>query len=123
MPTLPGGAIAAIPSAAQQHLVAHGPFETYSTVSYSGTNGGVPVNGLFVEVDEDTWIENNTFTFQEVKDTKDEIILYDASRDTTVFINLVTNDVYVQWSGNELVWDVTGVSQSLVPVIPDGWLV
>lgn len=123
MPNLPSQAIAALPANAQQQLIDHGPFETYSTVAYSGLNGGVLGSGLFVEVDADTWVENNLFVFQEISETDQEVILYDASRDTTVFINLITNDLYVQWSGNQLVWDVTDTSQALTPVIPDGWLV
>jgi len=122
-PVLPAQLIARLPGAAQQQLIENAPFESYSTVAYSGLNGSTPVSGLFVEVDSDTWVENDLFTFQEISETDTEVILYDVTRDTTVFINLLTNDLFVQFAGNSLNWDVTDLSQSLTPVIPDGWTV
>ena len=114
-PVLPDQVIDKTPDNAQQQLIEHGPFESYTTVAYTGMNGGVPISGSFVEVDADTWVENGLFSFQEVSETDEEVILYDTSRDTTIFINLLTNDLYVQWAGNELVWDVAEVSKSLAP--------
>ena len=120
-PNLPEQSLSHLPSQAQERLIDHGPFESYTTVAYEGLNGTVLQTGLFVETDADTWIENDLFTFQEIRESDQEIVLYDASRETTIFINLTSNNIVVQFDGNELLWDVTDVSQSLTPVIPDGW--
>lgn len=120
-PNLPEQSLPHLPSQAQERLIDRGPFETYGTVAYEGLNGSVFQTGLFVETDADTWIENDLFTFQEVRESDQEIVLYDASRETTIFINLTSNSIFVQFDGNELVWEVTDVTQSLTPLIPDGW--
>jgi hypothetical protein len=120
---LPTKAIEHVPDTAQEHLIAHANVESFTTIAYHGINGGVPVEGLIVEVDPDTWVENNLFTFQEVSESNTQVVLYDASRDTTITINLVTNDFIVSFGSNELVWTVDDVSRSLAPVIPDGWIV
>ena len=123
MPTLPSQAIDNIPSDAQQHIIAHAPFETYSTVSYVGNNGGTIFNGLLVEVTPTTWVENNTFHFNEVSETASQVVLYDPSRDLTLTLNYATNDLAVSFDSTTLHWGITGVTDSLTPVIPDGWIV
>ena len=50
-PVLPTKVLDHIPDNAQQELIEHGPFESYTIVSYSGLNGGVLGSGSFVEVD------------------------------------------------------------------------
>ena len=93
--------------------------EIYSAVSYSGVNGGTPTTGIFVEVDKDTWIENGIFSFEEVSETAVTVVLYDASRATTITMHLATNTLEVSWAGNLLTWDITGVTQSPTPIMTE----
>jgi len=51
-------------------------FETYSTISYVGNNGGTPVSGQFVESETGLWVENNLFVFEEVSETDQFVELY-----------------------------------------------
>lgn len=123
MVTLPGRAIANIPTDGQDHIIDHAPFETYSTVSYVGNNGGTVFNGLLVEVTPTTWVENDLFHFNEVSETDTQVVLYDPSRDLTLTLNYSTNDLDVSFGSTTLHWTITGVTESLAPVIPDGWIV
>jgi hypothetical protein len=123
MVTLSSQAIANIPADAQQHIIDHAPFETYSTVSYTGNNGGTIFNGMLVEVTPTTWVENNLFHFNEVSETDTQVVLYDPSRALTLTLNYLTDDLAVSFDSTTLHWAITGVTESLTPVIPDGWIV
>jgi hypothetical protein len=111
MPIPPQG-LAHIPTHARGNLVDN-PKHSYTTVNYQGENGGVPVSGTFVEVDSKTWVQNGLFTFTEISETKKHVVLYDQSRDVTVTINFLTDDLLVSFGNTHLVWDVTGVAHSL----------
>jgi hypothetical protein len=97
------------------------PDGTAESVSYTGLNGGMPTSGTFTEVSPDTWVESSssgaTFTFQEISESPAHVILYDSSRDVTIKMNLVTDNLTVQFGeGDRLVWHITDVSHS-------GWAV
>ena len=119
---LPASAAAHVPDKAVRNIAEHAAVETFATVSYEGVNGGIPVTGLFVEVDQDTWVENDIFTFQEVSERHGVVVLFDSSRDLTATIDLATNDISITFGANEVIYNVTDVSYSLRPIIPDGWL-
>lgn len=123
MVTLSSHAVASMPADAQQHIIDHAPFETYSTVSYLGNNGGTIFNGLLVEVTPTTWVENNLFHFNEVSETDTQVVLYDPSRALTLTLDYLTNDLAVSFGSTTLHWAITGMVESLTPVVPDGWIV
>ena len=93
-------------------------FETYSTISYVGNNGGTPVSGQFVESETGLWVENNLFVFEEVSETDQFVELYDINRDLTVTFNLLTNKMDIVFGSNRIVWDVVGVKKSISPLDP-----
>jgi hypothetical protein len=100
------------------------PPETYATVDFVGQSTNPNAVGPIVEVDENSWIEANTWHFEEVSETSDQVVLFDASRGTTLTIDYNTNLIHVVDStGFHLYdYDVTGVTYSSQPVIPDGWI-
>lgn len=101
------------------------PVEVYATVDFVGQSTNPDARGPIVEVDEDSWIEANTWHFEEVSETSDQVVLFDDSRDVTLIIDYTTDLIHVIDSAGNLVYDydVTGVTYSSEPVIPDGWTV
>ena len=76
------------------------PIETFAILYYEDESG--EVSGRFEEVNADTWTETiggNVFTFQEISETPDRVILYDASRDRTVTIDWPTFDLTASEDG------------------------
>jgi hypothetical protein len=100
------------------------PLETYATVDFVGQNTNPLAKGPVVELDDNTWMEAGTWTFEEVSETKDRVELFDASRGTTMIIDYTTNLISItDSSGYHLYdYDVTGVSYALKPEVPDGWM-
>ena len=123
MPQLPSKPLEQIPDRAVQMIGAHGAIETYATVDFVGRSTNPDAIGPVVEIDENSWIENNFWHFEEVSETGDGVELYDASRGTTLIIDYKTNEISVIDSTGYLVYiyDITGVQYSMTPVIPDGW--
>ncbi len=102
------------------------PVETFATVDFVGRSTNPLAIGPIVEVDENSWIEANTFHFEEVSETPDQVVLFDDSRNVTLIIDYRTNEVSVIDATNGdlvYIYDVTGVDYSLTPVIPDGWII
>ena len=101
------------------------PVETYATVDFVGQITNPAAVGPIVEIDENSWIEANTWHFEEVSETSDEVVLFDESRGVTLIIDYTTDLIHVvDSSGNPVYdYDVTGVTYSTVPVIPDGWII
>lgn len=122
---LPSRAVEHIPDHAAQVIIEHGRLETYATVDFVGQSTNPAARGPIVEVDEDSWIEANTFRFEEVSESSERVVLYDESRGVTLIIDYTTDLIHVIDSSGNLVYDydVTGVTYSLEPVIPDGWVV
>ena len=122
---LPSQALDRIPDRAVQMIGQHGAVETYSTVDFVGRITNPAAIGPIVEVDENSWIESNTWHFEEVSETNDRVELYDASRGTTLILDYNTNEISVIDSTGFLVYiyDITGIHYSMTPVIPDGWTV
>jgi hypothetical protein len=79
-------------------------------VSYTGVNGDTPTSGSFVEVAENTWVENGLFHFEEVSETDEHITLFDASRGVTVEMDMLQGNVSLNWGDNTLTWSITDVS-------------
>ena len=122
---LPSQAIEHIPDHAVQHIGRHGRVETFATVDFVGRETNPDAKGPIVEVDENSWIENNFWHFEEVSETRDQVVLFDDSRDVTLIIDYTTDEISIFAPNGELalIYDVTGVTYSLTPVIPDGWIV
>jgi len=123
--TLPAAARLHMSDTAAEHVGAHVPhldLETFTTISYFGLNGDTPTSGLFVEVGADTWVENDTFTFQELFESDGQVVLYDESRETAIVVTFATDDIHVLFGGNVVTYDITDETDSAVPLIPDGWL-
>ena len=101
------------------------PVELYSTVDFVGQSTNPDARGPIVEVDEDSWIEANTWHFEEVSEDSDRVVLFDESRGVTMIIDYTTDQIHViDLSGNPVYdYDVTGVTFSSEPVVPDGWMV
>lgn len=101
------------------------PVETYATVDFMGQSTNPDARGPIVEVDENTWVEANTWFFEEISETGDQVVLFDESRDVTLIIDYTTDLIHViDGDGNAVYdYDVMGVSYSMVPVIPDGWTI
>ena len=80
--------------------------------------------GPIGEVDESSWVENNFWHFAEVSETRDQVVLFDDSRDVTMIINYPTDEIFIYAPNGELalIYDLTGVHYSMTPVIPDGWI-
>jgi hypothetical protein len=114
-----------MPDHAVQIIGRHGGVETFATVDFVGRETNPDAIGPIVEVDENSWIEVNTWHFEEVSETRDGVVLFDDSRDVTLTIDYTTNEIHVIDGTGALVYiyDVTGVEYSLTPVIPDGWIV
>ncbi|MCH8617229.1 hypothetical protein LZ016_14120 [Sphingomonas sp. SM33] len=125
MPALPSRAIEHIPGHAVQHIGEHTGMETYATVDFVGRDTNPNAVPPIVEVDENSWIEANFWHFEEVSETRDQVVLFDDSRDVTMVINYPTDEILIYAPNGELalIYDITGVSYSLTPVIPDGWVV
>ena len=122
---VPPGAIEHIPDHALEIIGQQGGVETYTTVDFVGQSTNPDARGPIVEVDKKTWVEVNTWTFKEVSETRDRVELFDKSRGTTIIIDYTTDLISViDSSGYHLYdYDITGVTYSLEPVIPDGWTV
>jgi hypothetical protein len=120
---LPSQALDRIPDRAVQIIGQQGAIETYSTVDFVGRSTNPDAIGPIVEVDGNSWIEANTWHFEEVSETPDRVELYDASRGTKLILDYNTNEISVIDSTGYLVYiyDITGVHYSMTPVIPDGW--
>ncbi|HET7708818.1 MAG TPA: hypothetical protein VFK50_04690 [Sphingomicrobium sp.] len=101
------------------------PIETYATVDFVGQSTNPDAVGPIVEVDENSWVEANSWFFEEVSETDEEVVLFDESRGVTLIIDYTTDLIHVIDSeGNPVYdYDVTGVTYSTVPVIPDGWII
>jgi hypothetical protein len=122
---LPTQAVEHIPSRAVQAIGQHTDMETYATVDFVGRETNPNAIGPIVEVDENSWIEANYWHFEEVSESKDQVVLFDDSRDVTMVIDYPTNEIliYAPNGSLALIYDITGVTYSLTPVIPDGWVV
>ena len=124
-PQLPPQAGQHIPSPAVEVIGPRLGLETYTTVDFVGQSTNPDARGPIVEVDENSWIEANSWYFEEVSETSEQVVLYDASRGTTLTIDYTTGLIHVVDSTGYLLYDydVTGVTYSLTPVIPDGWAI
>ena len=122
---LPPQALQRIPDHVVQLIGQHGAMETYATVDFVGRDTNPDAIGPIVEVDENSWLENNFWHFEEVSETRDQVVLFDDSRDVTMIINYPTDEILIYAPNGELalIYDITGVHYSLTPVIPDGWIV
>ena len=99
--------------------------ETYATVDFAGRETNPDAVPPIVEVDADSWIEANFWHFEEVSETRDQVVLFDDSRDVTMIIDYPSDEILIYAPNGELalIYDITGVTYSLTPVIPDGWIV
>src|SRR5687767_4894184 len=82
------------------------PFEKF-TVLYYGEPRGDEIVALLKEVDRDTWVEDirfsdDVFTYEEILETADRVVLYDASRDRTLTIDWATYDLTIFDDGTEI---------------------
>jgi hypothetical protein len=101
------------------------PVENFATVDFVGQSTNPDARGPIVEVDENSWVEANTWHFEEVSETSDRVVLFDESRDVTLIIDYTTDLIHVIGSDGNPVYDydITGVTFSTEPVIPDGWMI
>lgn len=122
---LPSQALERIPDQAVQAIVEHSAIETFATVDFVARETNAGYFGSFVEVDENSWIENNYWHFEEVSETSDRVVMFDDSRDVTLVIDYATDEILIYAPNGQLalIYDVTNVDYSLAPVIPDGWIV
>jgi hypothetical protein len=81
-------------------------FETFWILQYEGEVDGQFVTGRFTETAPDRWTESGGFTYQELSETNDRVVLYDASRDRTVTIDWDTFDLTVMNDGVTQVFDI-----------------
>ena len=122
---LPSQALDRVPDHALQAILQSGGVESYATVDFVGRETNPDAIGPIVEVDEDSWIENNFWHFEEVSETRNWVKLFDESRGVAMTIDYRTDEIYIYAPNGELalIYDITGVDYSLTPVIPDGWIV
>ena len=122
---IPPQALPHIPNQAIGAIARNSRIETYSTVDFVGRETNPDAIGPIVEVDENSWVEANFWHFEEVSETRDQVVLFDDSRDVTMIINYPTDEILIYAPNGELalIYDITGVDYSLAPVIPDGWMV
>lgn len=122
---IPSQALPHIPDHAIDAIGRNSRIETYSTVDFVGRETNPDAVGPIVEVDENSWVEANFWHFEEVSETRDQVVLFDDSRDVTMIINYPTDEILIYAPNGELalIYDITGVDYSLTPVIPDGWIV
>jgi hypothetical protein len=122
---LPPEALQKIPDHAVQVIGQHGRIETYATVDFVGRETNPDAVPPIVEVDENSWIEANFWHFEEVSETRDQVVLFDDSRDVTMVIDYPTNEILIYAPSGDLalIYDITGVHYSLTPVIPDDWII
>jgi hypothetical protein len=124
MPVLPSAAVNHMSNTANLHLRegAHLPIETFTVLYYGDTQA----EAFLGEIDKDTWIERvdgDTFTYQEVSESDDLVVLYDASRDRTVTIDWPNYDLTVSDNGTNVTYEVIDFSNSLSPYMPQDFSV
>lgn len=90
------------------------PIETFSILYYGGSDGEAA--GLFEEIDRDTWTERTggeVHVYEEIEETADQVVLYDASRDRTVTIDWVNLDLVVSDAGQQTQYEIIDYDVSL----------
>ena len=97
----------------------HSPFEKFS-ILYYGEADGDEIVALLKEVAPDIWVEDvrfsdDVFTYQEISETPDQVVLYDASRERTLTIDWTTFDVTVSDGSGEITYDLIDYDHSLIP--------
>lgn len=122
-PVLPSGAISHMSGNAlgRMYNSEKSPFEKF-TILYYGEIEGDEIVALLKEVDRDTWVEDirfsdDVFTYEEISETADQVVLYDASRDRTLTIDWTTYDLTVSDNGTEITYDVIDFENSLSPYV------
>ena len=120
-----------LPSAALNHMSGRAftrlwesdklPFERFS-ILYYGEIECDEIVALLGEVDRDTWGEDvrfsdDEFTYEEISETADQVVLYDAARDRTLTIDWTTFDVTIADNGTVITYDVIDSSSSFSPYI------
>lgn len=122
-PVLPSGAISHMSGKAlgRMYNSENSPFEKFS-ILYYGEIDGDEIVALLKEVDRDTWFEDirfsdDDFTYQEISETADQVVLYDASRDRTLTIDWTTYDVTILDGAGETTHDVIDFNHSLSPYV------
>ena len=122
-PVLPSHAISQMSgnAIARMNNSENSPFEKF-TVLYYGEADGDEIVALLKEVDRDTWVEDvrfsdDVFTYEEISETDDQVVLYDASRDRTLTIDWVgpSYDVTVSDGSGEITYDLIDYNHSLIP--------
>ena len=122
-PVFPSGAIGHMSGKALDRMYnsEKSPFEKFS-ILYYGEIDGDEIVALLGEVDRDTWVEDvrfsdEFFTYEEISETADRVVLYDASRDLTLTIDWTIFDLTISSGGTEVTHDVIDSSTSLIPYI------
>lgn len=122
-PVLPSNAISHMSGNALSRMYnsENSPFEKF-TILYYGEIEGDEIVALLAEVDRDTWGEDirfsdDVFFYEEISETADQVVLYDASRDRTLTIDWTTYDLTISDGAGEITHDVIDFENSLSPYV------
>jgi len=124
MPVLPTAAVEHMSATANLHLRegAHLPIETFTILYYGDTQA----EAFLGEVTKNSWIERvdgAVFTYQELFESDDRVVLYDASRDRTITIDWPTFDVTVSDDDSVITYELIDFFNSLSPYVPPDILI
>ncbi|MCW3798180.1 hypothetical protein OMW55_10225 [Sphingomonas sp. BN140010] len=118
MPELPSAAWSHVPDVVRDSVT-----PLTFTVLYYGI--GAEDVGFFGEVSEKTWIERTagaTYTYKELVENPNRVVLYDEVRDRTVTINWSNYHFTISDDGVQTSYIVTDSEDSLRPFVPpDSW--
>ena len=112
-----------LPSAAWDHK----PYDVHwhvrdqvTPITFTGLYyGDTQAEGFFGEIDDKTWIERAggaTYTYTELLESPNRVVLYDEARDRTVTIDWPEYDLTVSENGVETLYTVVDFSHRLTPV-------